>query len=96
MFSSFIEIPVDHTNILAVRESNQPLFQPLLPYICFYFRMFFYVQQAMALADMGRVDDTLPILRTVLDIDSPLQKDKHTFFQETVCYSLFLSINHRF
>lgn len=44
----------------------------------------------MALADMGRVDDTLPILRTVLDIDSPTQKDKHTFFEETVCYSLVL------
>lgn len=41
--------------------------------------------QAMALADMGRVDDALPILRSVLDIDKPSEADKHTFFEETVC-----------
>lgn len=47
--------------------------------------LYFYAHQAMALADMGRVEDTLPILRAVLEIESPLQKDKHTFFEETVC-----------
>ncbi|CAB3231623.1 unnamed protein product [Arctia plantaginis] len=40
--------------------------------------------KAMALADMGRVDDALPVLRSVLDIDRPSQTDKHTFFEETV------------
>lgn len=40
--------------------------------------------KAIALADMGRVEDTLPVLRNVLDIDSPAQKDKHTFFDETL------------
>ncbi|XP_028175565.1 pentatricopeptide repeat-containing protein 2, mitochondrial-like [Ostrinia furnacalis] len=40
--------------------------------------------KAMALADMGRVDDALPVLRTVLDIDIPEEKDKHTFFEETI------------
>ncbi|KAJ8717901.1 hypothetical protein PYW07_005831 [Mythimna separata] len=40
--------------------------------------------KTMALADMGRVEDTLPILRSVLDIDSPSQKDKHTYFEETI------------
>ncbi|KAM3963187.1 pentatricopeptide repeat-containing protein 2, mitochondrial [Aphomia sociella] len=40
--------------------------------------------KAMALADMGRVDDALPVLRSVLDIDIPEEKDKHTFFEETV------------
>nr|XP_021198169.2 pentatricopeptide repeat-containing protein 2, mitochondrial [Helicoverpa armigera] len=40
--------------------------------------------KVMALADMGRVEDTLPILRSVLDIDSPTQRDKHTFFEETM------------
>uniref|UniRef100_A0A2A4JAC2 Pentatricopeptide repeat-containing protein 2 n=1 Tax=Heliothis virescens TaxID=7102 RepID=A0A2A4JAC2_HELVI len=40
--------------------------------------------KVMALADMGRVEDTLPILRSVLDIDSPSQRDKHTFFEETI------------
>lgn len=40
--------------------------------------------KATALAAMGRVDDTLPVLRTVLDIDSPQQRDKHTFFEETI------------
>ncbi|XP_075981569.1 pentatricopeptide repeat-containing protein 2, mitochondrial-like [Anticarsia gemmatalis] len=40
--------------------------------------------KAMALADLGRADDTLPILRSVLEIDSPTQKDKHTFFAETI------------
>lgn len=40
--------------------------------------------KAMALADMGRVDDAIPILRSVLNIDSPDQKDKHTFFEETI------------
>ncbi|CAD0203173.1 unnamed protein product [Chrysodeixis includens] len=40
--------------------------------------------KAIALADIGRVSDTLPILRGVLQIDSPLQKDKHTFFAETI------------
>ncbi|KAJ8717254.1 hypothetical protein PYW08_005653 [Mythimna loreyi] len=40
--------------------------------------------KAIALADMGRVEDALPVLRSVLDIDIPTQKDKHTFFEETV------------
>uniref|UniRef100_A0A1E1WQC4 Pentatricopeptide repeat-containing protein 2 n=1 Tax=Pectinophora gossypiella TaxID=13191 RepID=A0A1E1WQC4_PECGO len=40
--------------------------------------------KAMALSDMGRVDDALPVLRAVLDIDRPDQKDKHTFFNETL------------
>ncbi|KAI5635111.1 pentatricopeptide repeat-containing protein 2, mitochondrial [Phthorimaea operculella] len=40
--------------------------------------------KAQALADMGRPDDALPVLRSVLDIDAPDQKDKHTFFEETV------------
>lgn len=39
----------------------------------------------MALADVGRVDDALPVLRSVLDIDIPEEKDKHTFFEDTVC-----------
>ncbi|XP_013187485.2 pentatricopeptide repeat-containing protein 2, mitochondrial [Amyelois transitella] len=40
--------------------------------------------KAIALSDMGRVDDALPVLRTVLDVDLPEQRDKHTFFEETV------------
>ncbi|XP_026763090.2 pentatricopeptide repeat-containing protein 2, mitochondrial-like [Galleria mellonella] len=40
--------------------------------------------KAMALADMGRLEDALPVLRTVLDIDIPEEKDKHTFFEETI------------
>lgn len=44
----------------------------------------------MALADMGRVDDTLPVLRGVLDIDKPSEKDKHTFFAETVSLLIIL------
>lgn len=51
--------------------------------------MHFFVFQARALAEMGRADDALPVLRQVLDIDSPEQKDKHTFFEETVC--IFIS-----
>lgn len=38
----------------------------------------------MALADMGRVEDTFPILRSVMEIDTPAQSDKHTFFEEAV------------
>ncbi|CAK1551443.1 unnamed protein product [Leptosia nina] len=37
-----------------------------------------------ALAQMGRVDETLPILRGVLDVDRPDKTDRHTFFKETV------------
>ncbi|XP_059060824.1 pentatricopeptide repeat-containing protein 2, mitochondrial-like [Achroia grisella] len=40
--------------------------------------------KAMALADMGRLDEALRVLRSVLNIDIPEQKDKHTFFEETV------------
>ncbi|KAL4714959.1 hypothetical protein ACJJTC_003110 [Scirpophaga incertulas] len=40
--------------------------------------------KVMALADMGRVDDALPILRSVLDIDIPEENKKHTFFEETI------------
>lgn len=40
--------------------------------------------KATALADMGRVDDAMLVLKAVLDIDSPDQIDKHTFFEETV------------
>ncbi|KAL0820494.1 hypothetical protein ABMA28_006357 [Loxostege sticticalis] len=40
--------------------------------------------KAMALADVGRVDDALPVLRSVLDIDIPEEKDKHTFFEDTI------------
>ncbi|XP_026320615.1 pentatricopeptide repeat-containing protein 2, mitochondrial-like [Hyposmocoma kahamanoa] len=40
--------------------------------------------KARALAEMGRADDALPVLRQVLEIDRPDQKDKHTFFEETV------------
>lgn len=40
--------------------------------------------KVMALADMGRVEDTFPILRSVMEIDTPAQSDKHTFFEEAV------------
>ncbi|XP_073953806.1 pentatricopeptide repeat-containing protein 2, mitochondrial-like [Choristoneura fumiferana] len=40
--------------------------------------------KASALAEMGRADDAIPVLRAVLEIDSPQQKDKHTFFEETI------------
>ncbi|KAG6463505.1 hypothetical protein O3G_MSEX013902 [Manduca sexta] len=40
--------------------------------------------KATALADMGRVEDALPVLRAVLEIDAPEQKDKHTYFKETI------------
>ncbi|KAJ0174128.1 hypothetical protein K1T71_010274 [Dendrolimus kikuchii] len=40
--------------------------------------------KATALANMGRVDDALPVLRAVLEIDAPNQMDKHTFFNETI------------
>lgn len=40
--------------------------------------------KAAALADMGRVDDALPVLRAVLEIDAPEQKDKHTYFKDTI------------
>ncbi|CAG5049186.1 unnamed protein product [Parnassius apollo] len=40
--------------------------------------------KAIALADIGRVDDALPILRAVMDNDTPEQKGKHTFFEETI------------
>ncbi|CAK1584513.1 unnamed protein product [Parnassius mnemosyne] len=40
--------------------------------------------KAIALADMGRVDDALPVLRAVMDNDTPEQKGKHTFFEETI------------
>ncbi|XP_045777230.1 pentatricopeptide repeat-containing protein 2, mitochondrial-like [Maniola jurtina] len=40
--------------------------------------------RATALAQMGRVDDALPVLKGVLEIDRPDQKDKHTFFEETI------------
>ncbi|XP_072942350.1 pentatricopeptide repeat-containing protein 2, mitochondrial-like [Epargyreus clarus] len=40
--------------------------------------------KAVALAEMGRVEDALPVLRGVLEIDAPEQKDKHTFFAESV------------
>ncbi|GBP13894.1 Pentatricopeptide repeat-containing protein 2, mitochondrial [Eumeta japonica] len=41
-------------------------------------------KQAVALAEMGRVDDVLPILRGVLEIDSPETNNKHTFFKDTI------------
>ncbi|XP_046969904.1 pentatricopeptide repeat-containing protein 2, mitochondrial-like [Vanessa cardui] len=40
--------------------------------------------RVLALAQLGRVDEALPILRGVLDVDRPDQKDKHTFFEETI------------
>ncbi|XP_041984927.1 pentatricopeptide repeat-containing protein 2, mitochondrial-like [Aricia agestis] len=40
--------------------------------------------KAMALADMDRIDDALPILRGVLEVDRPDQQGKHTFFEETL------------
>ncbi|XP_014365668.2 pentatricopeptide repeat-containing protein 2, mitochondrial [Papilio machaon] len=40
--------------------------------------------KAIALAEMGRVDDALPILRAVMDVDLPEQNHKHTFFEETI------------
>ncbi|CAH2042406.1 unnamed protein product, partial [Iphiclides podalirius] len=40
--------------------------------------------KAVALAEMGRVDDALPVLRGVLESDSPDQNGKHTFFEETI------------
>ncbi|XP_023937047.1 pentatricopeptide repeat-containing protein 2, mitochondrial [Bicyclus anynana] len=40
--------------------------------------------KAMALSQMERVDDAITVLKGVLEIDRPDQKDKHTFFQETI------------
>ncbi|KAF9424837.1 hypothetical protein HW555_000138, partial [Spodoptera exigua] len=40
--------------------------------------------KVMALADMGRVEDTFPVLKSVMEIDSPAQSDKHTFFEEAI------------
>lgn len=40
---------------------------------------------------MGRADDALPVLRQVLEIDRPEQKDKHTFFEETVGIFIFIT-----
>ncbi|RVE52731.1 hypothetical protein evm_002604 [Chilo suppressalis] len=40
--------------------------------------------KVMGLADMGRVEDTFPVLRAVIDIDVPEQIGKHTFFEETI------------
>ncbi|CAH2235018.1 pentatricopeptide repeat-containing protein 2, mitochondrial-like [Pararge aegeria] len=40
--------------------------------------------RATALSQLGRVDDALPVLKGVLEIDRPDQKDKHTFFEETI------------
>lgn len=39
--------------------------------------------KAIALTDLGRPDDVLPILRSVLEIDDPTQK-KHTFTEEVL------------
>ncbi|CAH0713364.1 unnamed protein product, partial [Brenthis ino] len=40
--------------------------------------------RAIALAQLDRLDDSLAVLRGVLEIDRPEQKDKHTFFEETI------------
>ncbi|XP_050352833.1 pentatricopeptide repeat-containing protein 2, mitochondrial-like [Nymphalis io] len=40
--------------------------------------------RVLALAQLGRVDEALPILRGVLDVDRPDKKEKHTFFEETI------------
>lgn len=40
--------------------------------------------RAVALAQLGRLDESLTVLRGVLNIDKPEQKDKHTFFEETI------------
>lgn len=40
--------------------------------------------KVLALTDMGRVDDALPVLRTVLDVDKPTLMNKNTFFEETI------------
>ncbi|XP_045452426.1 pentatricopeptide repeat-containing protein 2, mitochondrial-like [Melitaea cinxia] len=40
--------------------------------------------RAIALAELGRIDEALTVLRGVLDIDQPDQKDKHTFFEDTI------------
>ncbi|CAG9123777.1 unnamed protein product [Plutella xylostella] len=40
--------------------------------------------KAMGLAATGRIDDAFPVLRAVLDVDNPAQKDKHTFFEDTI------------
>ncbi|XP_045502072.1 pentatricopeptide repeat-containing protein 2, mitochondrial-like [Colias croceus] len=39
--------------------------------------------KVMALSKIERIDDALPILRGVLDVDSP-RMEKHTFFEETI------------
>ncbi|CAG9795765.1 unnamed protein product [Diatraea saccharalis] len=40
--------------------------------------------KVMGLADMDRVDDAFPVLRSVMEIDVPEQTHKHTFFEETI------------
>lgn len=45
--------------------------------------------KAVALAELGRPDDAIPILKSVLEVDDP-QQNKHTFFKEIVRF--FLSI----
>lgn len=39
--------------------------------------------QTAALADLGRPEDALPVLRSVLDTDVPSQR-KHTFSEDVV------------
>lgn len=41
--------------------------------------------QAVSLSELQRFDEAMTVLRGVLDVDQPEQKDKHTFFKETVC-----------
>lgn len=48
-----------------------------------------FLFQAIALAKLGRLEESLTVLRGVLNIDKPDQKDKHTFFEETVCIFFF-------
>ncbi|OWR43455.1 putative pentatricopeptide repeat domain 2 [Danaus plexippus plexippus] len=40
--------------------------------------------KAVSLSELHRFDEAMTVLRGVLDVDQPEQKDKHTFFKETI------------
>ncbi|CAG9564013.1 unnamed protein product [Danaus chrysippus] len=40
--------------------------------------------KAVSLSELQRFDEAMTVLRSVLDVDQPEQKDKHTFFKETI------------
>lgn len=44
--------------------------------------------KTVALAEIGRADDSIPLLKSVLEVDDPHQ-NKHTFFQEIVRNTLY-------